>query len=110
MTITQITHNIGNYIINTDMNITIDKENKRITLHEEITIDEFNALLRKEDMSMTELVRYKIAPPPKEIQYIPYYPIQPIIPQIVPYPVYPHPYPPPPPNPNIPYWTITCKL
>ena len=87
------------------MNITIDKENKRITLHEEITIDEFNATLRKEDVPMSELVRYKIAPPPKEIQYIPIYPA---VPQPV-YPVYPYPCTPCP-QPYYPYYTITCKV
>jgi hypothetical protein len=89
MTITQITHNIGNYIINTDMNIAIDKENKTITLHEGVTLSDLADYLSEEAIEGWSM--FTIFFPPEEIQYIPVYPAAPIIPQIVTYPVYPYP-------------------
>ena len=101
MTITQITHNIGNYIINTDMNITIDKENKRIVVYDEMPL---NHLVDKIlELRAVEFKEYTIAFPPKEIQYIPIYPASPT--PMYPYPVYPYP------APCIPSWgTIVCNV
>ena len=90
MAITQITHNIGNYIINTDMNITIDKEKKTITLHGAVSWTQ----LRQE---LLQLIPHEcwddwqIIPPPPQIQYIPIYPASPPV-VYPPYPVQPYPY------------------